>query len=739
MADEELRRDRELLGRKNSTSYEDMVKVFRKVQEGFQKQARRSDEIEDYWAIYNCEIDGNNYYNGDSDLYVPIVHAAVEARKTRILNRLFPMSGRYIDVTSSDGSIPNEIAALLEDYVRQTHLRTRHIAALLRNGDIEGHYNLYVDWNRSSRHIVSRETRQPAIKLPGMLRPIDALEAGPEPIEDIVPMEVFDQHPDVDVVHDCDVLVLPMTSAAVDKALRDGGSVNIIRRWTKEQLEEMIERGEIRRGPASELLEIGKRSLERPHDLSKNLLDAAGVHDSGNSYQGYETWCLRDVPGEGRRLTKSLYGGYDLILSCRRNPMWNDKCQLISEPQQKVSGAFKGISPIKPGVASLQYYANQIAQQGADSATRSMLPIIMTDPAKNPRTATMILNMAAIWEVDPNSTRFAEFPKLWQDAVQIISSLTAQIFQNMGVNPAMLPQQTGRPGAKRNQAEVAMEQTVDVLTTDEASSVVEEGVLTPMVTLWADYDHQFRDEEVTIKQYGELGSLAKLQTVKPMQSTTRYHFTWFGVEQARNAAQMQQQIAFLNVARGMSPDLNKAGYVLDPAAVIVQAAGNIFGWRMGRLIIKDMKSQLAMDPETENGMLMDGFEVMVHPLDEDPRHIQAHMPLLRDPDPEVAAQARMHIQRHQMSMQMKTAAMMRQQQMQGPAGAAGPQPGPGQAGGGGPARPALGGPAPPPPGGPAPPAPGGAALGPRVMRGPPGQIPPDQMPRAGAAIMPRKY
>jgi hypothetical protein len=78
--------------------------------------------------------------------------------------------------------------------------------------------------------------------------------------------------------------------------------------------------------------------------------------------------------------------------------------------------------------------------------TYSMLPIIMTDPAKNPRTATMILNLAAIWEVDPNSTKFAEFPQLWQHAIQGIQANMQMIFQAWGVNPSMLPQQTGRPG-----------------------------------------------------------------------------------------------------------------------------------------------------------------------------------------------------------------------------------------------------------------------------------------------------
>jgi hypothetical protein len=724
--DLELRRDRELLGRKASKAYEEMVKTFRKIQEGFQGQAERSDDILDHWAIYNCEIDGNNFYNGNSEMYVPIVHAAIEARKTRFLNQLFPSSGRYIDATSSDGGVPHDIVALLEDYVWQTKLRTQHIAALLRNGDVEGHYNIYVDWNRSSRWTVSRETIQPRIALPGMPQPIDALETTPEPIEGITIEEVFDQHPTVEVLHDTDVLVQPQTATSVDDALRQGGDVTVIRRLTKETLEDMLDRGEVRKGPTEELLEIYERWDDRDRrQIEKELIDSAGIKMAGGmkSFQIHEVWKVKDVPGEGRRLTKSLYAGYDLILSCRRNPFWSDRCPLISAPQQKLAGAFKGISPIKPGVADLQYYANQIAQQSADSATYSMLPIVMTDPAKNPRTATMIMNLAAVWECDPQSTRFAEFPKLWQDGLAIIQSLTQQIFQVLGVNPAMMPQSTGGArGGRRNQAEIAMEQQVDVLTTAEACSVVEENILTPMIGQWVELDHQFRDDEITVRTYGELGHYAKMESVKPLQSTTRYHFAWYGIEQSRNTAQQQQMIAFSNVAQqpAMQQALAAAGYRYNPAPILEHAAGNIFGWRMGRLVVQDARAMLAMDPELENQMLADGFDVHVHMLDQDPQHIQSHMRAMQQGDPTGAF--RVHIQRHQQSMGLKQAQQMQQQAQQG-----GPQQQQGQPPGGPGGPPGAGGPAP-----------GGQPQPQRPVRGPPGMIPPDQMPRAGALVFPRR-
>jgi hypothetical protein len=164
--------------------------------------------------------------------------------------------------------------------------------------------------------------------------------------------------------------------------------------------------------------------------------------------------------------------------------------------------------------------------------------------------------------------------------------------------------------------------------------------------------------------------------------------------------------------------------MLDPAPALEHAAGNIFGWRMGRLIIKDQRAQLAVDPSLENKMLEEGFDVGVHPMDEDPRHMQTHLPLTRHPNPTVAASAKVHMQRHQVQQGMKAQAQAAQQQ---------PQPGmPGQPGL--PGQPGQSGQP-----GPTPPAQGGMAPGPRLLRGPPGTIHPDQMPRAGAMVAPRRF
>jgi hypothetical protein len=547
-----------------------------------------------------------------------------------------------------------------------------------------------------------------------MPQPIDALETIPEPIEGLTIEEVFDQHPTVEVIHDTDVLVRPQTADSVDSALRQGGDVTIIRRWTRETLEGMMERGDVRRRPGQELLAISTREDASFWERSeKELIDAAGVRQTQGGlkiFQVYETWQLEDCDGE-QRLTKSYYGGYDLLLSCRRNPMWNDRCQLISAPVNKQTGVFKGISSIKPGVASLQYYANQIAQQAADSATYSMLPIVMTDPAKNPQTSTMLLNVGAVWKIDPQSTQFAQFPPIWKDGILLINDLSAQIMNAMGVNPSMIPQ-SSQTGRRQNQAEIAREQQVDIMSGLEEAAVMEDDVLSPTVTYWAEYDHQFRDEEATVKTYGPAGQAAIIETVPLLQSTTRFHFSWYGVEQVRNAAVQQQLTALLNVA--MSPTMTQAlaknGKQIDPTSALETAFGRLIGWRESRKLMVDIGAKTAYDPELENRMLIEHFDVPVNPADDDQKHSQVHSPLLQHPDPVVRMWAQIHLQRHAIQQGMKTMAAA------------------GQMG--------MGQPQPQQPQGPVP---GGTAMGPRPNgRQPPGAIPTDQMPRAGAVPMPRR-
>lgn len=686
---------------------EHLLKMFTDIEQAFIEQHERSDAILDYWDCYNCQLGGRQFYDGNSKIFVPIVKDAVKARKTRFVNQIFPQAGRYVEVTTSDGDLPQAQMSLAEHYIRTAKLRTEVMPSLLVNGDVEGQYSIYVTWEEKTKHSMSR-----------VEKPFESDGLGFEELgthEDMEEDEIVEAGPHVEVIHDNDIIVLPVTSDSIDQAIAVGGSVTILRRWTKAVIKKMKEDKEILPDIADTMMK--EMSVKRPapnKDTSKSMADAAGIQTGGGDkyYLVYETWSNLKVDG-AQRLCRSYYGGDDQILGAKVNPYWCDECPLISCPVEKIAGVFKGRSPIAD-VIDIQVLANDATNEGADAAHFSAMPIIMTDPEKNPKVGTMVLGLASIWETSPKDTQFAQFPDLWNAAIERVSACKQQIFQTLGVNPSMVAQGTGSKSGKRNQAEMATEQQVDILTTADAVTVLEDGVLTPLVQRFMAYDHQFREDPITIKQFGEMGLKANMEQIPPIQMNNRYEYRWFGVEQARNAQQIQQQIAMANVIKGIPPQMYP-GYKLNLAPLITRLADNSFGHRLAPLIFEKVQG-ITVNPDLENDMILQGFETPVHPDDNDQEHMAVHLQAAKMHG-DHTGRFQMHIMAHQMQMQQKSQAAMQQQGQQ-----------PGAPGGPGGAGPGVAGT----------PRPGAQPAPPRLMKGPEGTIPQDQMPRAGVVQMPRK-
>jgi len=659
--EDDLDRSEELSGKK--AIREALLEIFKDIEKGFEQQADRSDASLDYWDAYNCVLGEKQFYQGNSKIFVPIIYNAVNARKTRFVNQLFPLSGRNVEVTTEDGTLPQTEMALIEHYIKQAKLRTQVAPALVRNGDIEGQYTVQVTWTERKRHVAQKKFKSAEID--------EGVEAPDDEIEDIEEEEITEGRPCVDVIADSNLLVLPQTANSLEEALAEGGSVTTICRWTKAKIKEMAAKGAIVDTEADALLEE-MRKEERTHgpDKAKEMVDAAGIKGDGRGKFAlvYRTWTMLTIKGE-RRLVLAYYGGKEKVLGCKRNPYWSDRIDVISAPVEKVEGAFKGQSKVKP-VADLQYQANDAVNEGMDSAAYALMPIVMTDPEKNPRVGSMILSLAAVWQTSPNDTKFAQFPQLWKDAMEIVALAQTMIFQTLSVNPAQI---TGAQGPKKkpSQAEIANEQQVDILTTADAVTVLEDEIFTPMVSFMLELDHQYRDKELRVREYGETGMRANMQEIPLVRMDRLYQFRWFGVEAARNVQMMQQQIAGLNVVRGIPPNLYK-GYTLDLGPALSQMVENLFGPRLAPLTFRDARMELSVDPEVENRMLLEGFVVPVHAMDDHQKHIMAHMQALQaSGDPHGVI--RVHMMAHMQALQQ----MQQQQQMQ-----AQPQPG-GQGPGGG--------------------------------------------------------
>lgn len=710
-----LDRDEELSTKKKIE--EALLEVYTEVEKGFQAQLERSDEIADYWDLYNCRLNQHQFYNGTSRIFVPIIYDAINARKTRFVNQLFPVTGRYVEVTTEDGTLPQAEMALLEHYVRMSKMRTQVAPALVKNGDVEGQYTVYVDWQETTRHVASKRKKKATVSI-GPEHMAEASDAPGEPdtvadeegLEVEIDEEVYDideetlksGRPCIEVIADTDFLVLPMTFDSLEAALEAGGSVTVLRRWTPAQLEKMKKRKLIRKDQADKLLsELRKEDRPGEYDKPKKMVDAAGVHhgERGKYALVYETWVKLYLAGE-RRLCRAYFGGDKLVLGCKRNPYWSDRLPIKSAPVEKVQGSFKGVSKVFP-VADSQYAANDACNQGADASNYALSPIIITDPEKQPRAGSLILSMGAVWLADPNSTQFAKFPPLWKDALEIIMAHRAQIFQTLGVNPSQITQTTTNPKKKPSQAEVANEQQIDILTTADAVTVLEEEIFTPVLAFMLELDHQFRKDDLIVREYGEMGQRATMQAIPPTQMDRRYQFRWFGVEAARTAQQIQQQIAFFNVVRGIPPEMYQ-GYRIDLGPALSLAFETVFGPRIAPLTFKDARMEITMDPNEENQLLAEGLALPVHLMDNHQEHLMVHMQALQatgDPSGVI----RVHMMAH--------AKALEQQQMQAQAKLGPPQSGPPGGGGQGSRGPR----------------PGAQPGQPRGVQNPPGAIHADRM------------
>jgi hypothetical protein len=166
-----------------------------------------------------------------------------------------------------------------------------------------------------------------------------------------------------------------------------------------------------------------------------------------------------------------------------------------------------------------------------------------------------------------------------------------------------------------------------------------------------------------------------MQEIPPIQMNKLYQFRWFGVEQARNAQQMQQQIAGLNVVKEIPPTLYPS-YTLDFGPALAQMFENLFGPRIGPRVFKDKRKELSVDPNMENKWLEQGMNSPVHALDDHQKHLQAHAAALKETgDP--SGKIREHMMAHMQMLQAQT----RPAQLGAPPGqGGGPRPGaqPGQ-------------------------------------------------------------
>ena len=686
-------RDEELSGRKRIDEFlEDVYFSVCKTIDSSEERTRRAKE---YWDMYNTQLNAKVFYTGSQKFYPPIVYKAVNARVERYVNQLFPASGRHVQCVSDDGKVPFALISLLEYYIRKSKLREL-AAPLLMNGDIEGQLNLYVDWVKYKRYTAKRVSKGVSVDIEGVSVDLDS-----EEVTDVVEEVIEEGYPYVEVLPDDDVVITPMTAASPEDAIERGGSVTIVRRWTKSQIRGLIDKGYISKKKGEELIENFSEAYNRSKDRpTKSSLSAAGIKNGENGGKHavvFETWCKVKIDSDETRLCRVYFAGPDNILSCKRCPYWSDKIPLISVPVSRVTGMAKGVSRVA-AVASMQYAAVTIANVAIDSGMFAFQPPMVIDPIACPQGDSIKIAPNSVIKVSPRDIQQLPMQNVMPAGSEIVTSFQADMFQTLSVNTSQITQGSAK---KQTQADTAREQLIDILSTSNVVSAIESSVFTPLLERFVELDHQFREDSITVRAFGALGMEARMERVQPIQVDTRYQFSWYGVELTRSAQQVQQQIALLNVLKGTPPQL-MPGKQIDMSAVLTQLVAGAFNPVVALLTLKDMKTSLSVPPEEENALMDEGHILEVHPMDDHEAHMKSHVENLREMgDP--TGEKRVHIMKHDALIQQQM-----QMQMGGPKGL------PGTPGGAGPGVAGT-------------PRPGAQPLPPRGGQNPPGMISSDQL------------
>ena len=689
-----------------SEAYKQASKLYTSIQRQYDNQYDRDRAIEEYWNIYLAKPDTNQTYLGNSQCYIPAVRDAVNARCKRTIKQLFPNRYKHVEAVGSGTDVPFAQLSLLEHYIRKGKLKDT-VRSDLVAGDVTGQWNLYIDWTKSYRRITEIVKRNPVLEAAVPGETVDLVDPTEEE-EATESRDIMEEGPDVVDFATEDLAVVPPTCTDMEKA----EAVSLRLRMSREKVEQMVDEGVFilpEKSGIERFVATGFSDRDRGGRLKsppKQRSDNAGVRTEGTFTYAmiYEATAQLDF-GEGHKeLAYIYYAGQNEIVGIIKCPQWGGRRPTLSAPVERIQGSFSGISKIEP-VKFLQWNLNDYWNMGQDSAMYSLLPIVMTDPLKNPNYASMVIGLAAVWGADPNSTKFANFPQIYKDAALLCDTIKRQIWESMDVNEMMMGKMP--QGRKNNQLMGAMQQEQMVAIMDHAERY-EEAMLNPLIERIFEYDQQFRTKSLTVMTMGEIGVKAKMTDIEPQQFGERYDFRWAGTSYVMGMQRMQQQIAMMNVLRGIPPQqLN--GRKLDVTPILTTLTDNVYGPEAAQNILIDERNLFTVDANTENELMHNGMPAMVHEADNDVEHIQSHQSVARMTG-DTQGKFRAHIAAHVMQLNKKREMQMQAAAQPGMPGA----PGPSVAG---PAKPGMAGT----------PRPGGSPSGPRPMQGPPGLANPDQM------------
>lgn len=414
--------------------------------------------------------------------------------------------------------------------------------------------------------------------------------------------------------------------------------------------------------------DLGKE-VDQEFQRSQETLAAFGTSGTRKALPGQKMYDLLEFWGK----LEVTAGGKKLCIPCvveilnethviriQQNPFWHQQAPFnFMRYITPMPGDFYGRGLPEASI-SLQNQLNDVLNQMMDSATLSLQPITIINPAFAPNADSFEVEPGAVWWADPDAVKPFTFPDLTGVGIQNATLLRNMITQ-ISDNSPQLPDPIAGKSRSTGQAQLAINEWqtdlfnfIDQIATE---------ALNPMAKQTHALLQQNLPDDAIYRIAGKYASDWVNRVVTPADIVGNLDFKWIGSIQIDNlSVKTQQMLQLLKILPNIPPD---AGVRLNWQVYILRLLKDAFNMRDVESLVDTDMMHSSTDPGIENKIIEQNGAVDVEPSDDDKIHIDVHTQGMNaSKDPYTRAMFNKHIQEHNEQVAKKQQAAQAQQQQQ---------------------------------------------------------------------------
>jgi hypothetical protein len=587
---------------------------------------RLEEKWQRYYRIWNCELDKNSY-SGRSKIYLAAARATCETWTSAIVRDFYPASDNWFEVINVDQVADEMRADSLEHlfyyfFKKQQKLKSDSlplIRQLVTYGTSPGKL-MFADKDQMVTALklmkdgksYEKVTQNVKYQYGPMFRPrsIFNFYAWPETAPDVQEADVAFEDIEVSLAHIREMAAKPMNPKNEDLGMvyevpeevyTSTGSSERNRDWFRFRKEKLQKMG------------ISTDPSDRWSDLGRDKRNLT------------ECYWRRDIDGTGEKeWLLTIINDWNVV-RIQENPYWHKQKPFFVPRLLRVIDEFYGRG-IMDTIDRVQYMINDMVNQTMDSVQYELNPITIVDPGSVAYSNSIRFHPGAKWLMaDPQrSVVFTKPASVAAVGFQTLSLLQGFIQDFSGANAALQgqPAVRGRGRAQNTASGMSAMISQGSMPMTQIIEDLEEQFGEPLLAMSYSLIQQFMNDKIMLRILGRRGAPLLQKEVGIEDIIGNYEFNWLGSIASKNRQILgQQMINFLNIARGLPPEVLQQ---LNWQWLVKKIWTEGLGLKDAPEMFNPNGYTFSVDPELEFRLNHENREIKVSPGDDNQKHLKQH-------------------------------------------------------------------------------------------------------------------